>query len=128
MTAEYGSGVRIGELARATGASPRALRFYEEQGLLQSRRAANGYRTYSDDMVTRVRSIRHLLAAGLTLADAAQFRCCLDGDLTTASPSPALVAVAKRRLAILDARVRAITEIRDHLAAELQAAAAGGAP
>jgi DNA-binding transcriptional MerR regulator len=114
--------VRIGELARATGASPRALRFYEEQGLLRSRRTANGYRIYSDDTVTRVRSIRYLLAAGLTLEDAAQFRCCLDGDLTAAAPSPALVAVAKRRLAILDERIRAITEVRDHLATELRVA------
>ena len=120
MTAEYGSGVRIGELARATGASARALRFYEEQGLLQSQRAANGYRTYRDDTVARVRSIRYLLAAGLTLADAAQFRCCLDGDLSTAAPSPALVAVARRRLAVLDERIRAVTAVRDHLAAELQ--------
>ena len=120
MTAGYRAGVRIGELARATGASPRALRHYEEQGLLQSQRAGNGYRIYGEDTVARVRSIRYLLAAGLTLEDAVHFRCCLDGDLITAAPSPALVAVAKRRLAVLDERIRAITQVRDHLASELQ--------
>jgi DNA-binding transcriptional MerR regulator len=113
--------VRIGELARITGASPRALRFYEDQGLLHSQRASNGYRTYGKEAVGRVRSIRYLLAAGLTLADVAHFRCCLDGDLTTTvTPAPALVAVAKRRLAELDSRVRAITQVRDRLATELQ--------
>jgi DNA-binding transcriptional MerR regulator len=121
----YRGGVRIGELARATGASPRALRHYEERGLLQSRRAANGYRIYGEDSVARVRSIRYLLAAGLTLEDAAHFRCCLDRDPITATPSPAVVAVAERRLAILDERIRAITEIRDNLATELQTVVGG---
>ena len=107
-------------MARATGASPRALRFYEDQGLLHSQRASNGYRTYGKEAVGRVRSIRYLLAAGLTLEDAAHFRCCLDGDLTTTTPAPALVAVAKRRLAVLEDRVRAITQVRDRLATELQ--------
>ena len=114
--------MRIGELARVTGASPRALRFYEDHGLLRSQRTSNGYRTYGEEAAGRVRNIRFLLAAGLTLADVTHFRCCLDGDLTTTTPAPALVAVAKRRLAVLDDRVRAITQVRDRLATELQKA------
>ncbi len=114
--------MRIGELARATGATTRALRFYEEQGLLQARRLPNGYRDYADEAVARVRSIRYLLDHGLTLEDVAQFRCCLDGDLSgrSAEPAPALVAVAQRRLDVLDARLRALAEVRDHLAAGLR--------
>jgi DNA-binding transcriptional MerR regulator len=113
--------VRIGELAQATGASVRALRFYEEQGLLRSQRASNGYREYGEEAVARVRSIRYLLAAGLTLEDIAHFRCCLDGDLTSATPDPALVAVARRRLSVLDERVHALVKVRDQLAAHLRA-------
>jgi DNA-binding transcriptional MerR regulator len=96
------------------------LRFYEEQGLLQSQRASNGYREYGEDAVARVRSIRYLLAAGLTLEDVAHFRCCLHGDLSNATPAPALVAVAQRRLAVLDERIRALTQVRDHLATGLR--------
>ena len=33
--------VRIGELAAQTGASVRALRYYEEQGLLSAERSAS---------------------------------------------------------------------------------------
>lgn len=40
--------MRIGELARRTGVSVRALRYYEEQGLLVPARAANGYREYTE--------------------------------------------------------------------------------
>ncbi|MBY8851649.1 MerR family transcriptional regulator, partial [Saccharothrix sp. MB29] len=111
--------MRIGELARRTGVSTRALRFYEEQGLLEPERTPNGYRHYGEGAVARVRGIRYLLDHGLTLDDVAQFRHCLDGDVATAEPDPALVAVAERRLAALDDRIRALTEVRDHLAAAL---------
>lgn len=39
-----GNGMRIGELARTTGVSTRALRYYDEQGLLPAERLTNGYR------------------------------------------------------------------------------------
>lgn len=57
--------MRIGELARLTGASTRALRYYEEQGLLFSSRTPSGYRVYAESDVDRVAYIRMLFAAGL---------------------------------------------------------------
>ncbi|MBL6275597.1 MerR family transcriptional regulator [Micromonospora fiedleri] len=111
--------MRIGELARATGSTPRALRHYEQHGLIESRRSANGYRCYDASTVTRVRNIRHLLAAGLTLQDVDFFLPCLDGDVTTAPPSPAGLQVARARLAALDARLAQQRSIRDRLAAAL---------
>ncbi|MGK3102774.1 MerR family DNA-binding transcriptional regulator [Streptomyces sp. WAC05858] len=50
--------MRIGELAKATGATTRALRFYEERGLLSSARAVNGYRVYDERAIQRVANIR----------------------------------------------------------------------
>ncbi|MDT0318632.1 MerR family transcriptional regulator [Streptomyces millisiae] len=55
----------IGELSRRTGVSPRGLRYYEEQGLLQPERRASGYREFADSDVATVRRIRVLLTAGL---------------------------------------------------------------
>ncbi|MFI9817121.1 MerR family transcriptional regulator [Saccharothrix variisporea] len=111
--------MRIGELARITGVSTRALRFYEENGLLGSERLSNGYRDYPETAVARVRNIRRLLDHGLTLEDVAHFRCCLDGDVMSANPDPALVAVAERRLAVLDERIDALVQVRDQLAQAL---------
>lgn len=111
--------VRIGELARRTGASPRALRHYETAGLIASERAANGYRVYGDGAVTRVANIRYLLAAGLTLDDVSAFRSCLDGDMPSAPPSARGLEIARERLAVLDARIAAQTEARDRLARSL---------
>ena len=39
--------MRIGELARRSGTSARSIRYYEQQGLMVSRRDPNGYRNYN---------------------------------------------------------------------------------
>ncbi|MCK7624766.1 MerR family transcriptional regulator [Streptomyces sp. RS10V-4] len=116
--------MRIGELADRTGVSPRALRKYESAGLIGSERAANGYRVYDERAAVRVRNIRYLLDAGLTLADVACFRACLDGDLSTAPPSAAGLRIARERLAVIDRRIAAQTAARDRLARALEAAPA----
>ncbi|RLV04507.1 MerR family transcriptional regulator [Streptomyces griseocarneus] len=120
--------VRIGELAGATGTTARALRHYEQAGLLSSERAPNGYRLYDERAVVRVRNIRYLLAAGLTLDDVRAFLPCLDGDVAAAPPSGKGLRVALERLAILDERIAAQTEARDRLAAALQEKTGGIRP
>ncbi|MEU6556141.1 MerR family transcriptional regulator [Streptomyces sp. NPDC046915] len=112
--------MRIGELATAAGVTPRALRHYEQTGLITSERAANGYREYDAGTVVRVRNIRHLLDAGLTLEDVRAFLPCLDGDVTAGSPSPKGLRVARDRLAVLDARIAAQLAVRERLAAALR--------
>jgi DNA-binding transcriptional MerR regulator len=59
------SAMRIGELSTATGVSTRALRYYENQGLLHSDRQPNGYREYGSDAVRVVAFIQDLYRAGL---------------------------------------------------------------
>ena len=117
--------MRIGELARATGTTARALRHYEQAGLISSQRAANGYRVYDERAVVRVRNVRHLLAAGLTLDDVRVFLPCLDGDVAAAPPSEQGLRVASERLAVLNERIAAQTEARDRLEAALRQAAGG---
>jgi DNA-binding transcriptional MerR regulator len=81
--------MHIGELARRTGVSERALRYYEAQGLLSPQRRPSGYRVYGDEHVTAVRRIRILLAAGLGTAQIVQVLPCIvddDGLLTPACP------------------------------------------
>ncbi|WP_225632543.1 MerR family transcriptional regulator [Streptomyces solaniscabiei] len=112
--------MRIGELARAAGTTARALRHYEEAGLISSERAHNGYRVYDERAVVRVRNIRRLLSVGLTLDDVRVFLPCMDGDVTAAPPSEKGLRVARERLAVLDERIAAQTEVRDRLHAALR--------
>ncbi|MDH6139230.1 DNA-binding transcriptional MerR regulator [Kitasatospora sp. GP30] len=111
--------MRIGELARATGTTARALRHYEQAGLIRSERADNGYRDYDGQAATRVRNIRHLLDAGLTLEDVSAFATCLDGDLATVTPSDHGRRIALDRLAVLDQRIARQLAARNRLASAL---------
>jgi len=61
--------VRVGELARASGKTVRALHLYEELGLLVPvERSKGGYRLYDEDALTRVRWITKLQDMGLSLS------------------------------------------------------------
>jgi DNA-binding transcriptional MerR regulator len=70
--------VRIGELARRTGVSVRSLRYYEEQGLLNSTRSASGQRHYAEAAAERVTFIQRLYAAGLSSRTIAEVLPCAE--------------------------------------------------
>jgi MerR family copper efflux transcriptional regulator len=117
--------MRIGELAQATATSTRALRHYEEAGLLGSARAANGYRIYPGDAVLRVRTIRELLAIGFTTNDVRYFLGFLDRELPTAfgdgddGGCATAMRVAGQRLTRLRDRIDTLTDLHERLAARM---------
>ncbi|MGA5128222.1 heavy metal-responsive transcriptional regulator [Streptomyces olivoreticuli] len=62
--------MRIGELASASGLSTKAIRFYEQAGLLAPPpRTSGGYRDYPPQAAMRLAFIRDAQSAGLTLAE-----------------------------------------------------------
>ncbi|MFF3256287.1 MULTISPECIES: MerR family transcriptional regulator [Streptomycetaceae] len=58
--------IRIGEVARGAGVSVRAVRYYEQQGLLIAERSPSGQRLYRQDAIVLVRFFQQMFAAGLT--------------------------------------------------------------
>ncbi|WP_329252583.1 MerR family transcriptional regulator [Actinoallomurus sp. NBC_01490] len=116
---ERGGPMRIGELAERAGVSARALRYYEQQGLLPARRAANGYREYDESDLRLVAEIRSLLAVGFTLEDARPFVDCLRAGHEAGASCPESVAVSRRKLAEIDAEIRALIRRRAEVAAQL---------
>jgi DNA-binding transcriptional MerR regulator len=94
--------MRIGELSRRTGVSPRALRYYEEQGLLSPRRRPSGYREYEERDVTTVRRIQVLLSAGLGTAVISEIVPCVEDEtVVLAGKCPELLdGLAKERARI----------------------------
>jgi DNA-binding transcriptional MerR regulator len=120
--------MRISDAAAAAGTTPRALRVYEQRGLIPSPpRTVTGQREYRPEDVARVRIIRQLLAVGLTIEDV---RNCADrlhllesdevprcGGPACAETSP----VIEHRLAILDAEIARLTWLREQLAARVGA-------
>ncbi|MFF0160464.1 MerR family transcriptional regulator [Streptomyces sp. NPDC005263] len=123
----------IGELAARTGSTTRALRYYEEQGLLESGRASSGYRVYGPNAVTRVRNVRDLLASGFTVENVKSFVRYLDTDLPEVfAYSPACAdgyVVGSQRVAELEEKIAALTRLRDILVHRMPwLAAPGDAP
>jgi DNA-binding transcriptional MerR regulator len=62
----------ISELAKKTGLTSHTIRFYEEEGLLDTRhvrRGANNYRYYSKEAIERLRLIKQAQATGFTIAE-----------------------------------------------------------
>jgi DNA-binding transcriptional MerR regulator len=103
--------MRIGDLSRLTGVSPRSLRYYEEQGLLTSSRSDAGQRHYPDYAVQRVALIRRLFDAGLSSHVIATVLPCVDvpGDLGIAEETFAAMVRERDRL---DADIAHLVETR----------------
>jgi len=69
--------LRVGDLAARTGASPRMLRYYENQGLIEATRSSSGQRLFDPAVADQVRYIRMLLAAGLPTRAISELLGCI---------------------------------------------------
>lgn len=107
----YDDTISIGELSDRTGVSVRALRYYEQNDLLDAARTSTGHRRFRPADVESVRRIRLLLNAGLPLAIVSQvIPCFLDnGARLHACVSDYLRA----HLETVQSRMEALDEQRD---------------
>ena len=103
--------MRIGELAERAGVSVRALRYYEEQGLLTAERSGSGQRHYAEPAVDRVQLIQHLYAAGLTSRTIADLMPCVDAKVSTPESRARLASERDR----IDDQIAQLTLARDRL-------------
>jgi len=109
----------IGELAERAGTSTRTLRYYEQHGLVQADRDANGYRRYDDSELRVVHEIRALLAVGFALDDIRPFVACLRAGNETGHVCPDSVVVLRRKLAEVDGYIDQLATVRTQLQAQL---------
>ena len=95
----------IGQLARSTGLTQRALRHYESVALLNPGRTAAGYRVYRAADVDRLARIRLLQGMGLSLAE---IREVLEGPQD-------LAALLDERIDALEQRIEADRRLLERL-------------
>ena len=75
--------MKINEVEAAVGVTKKNIRFYEEEGLISPRReASNGYRSYSQEDVERLRRIKLLRKLDVPLTD---IRAMLEGECSLAA-------------------------------------------
>lgn len=114
----------ISQLARSAGVGVETVRYYQRRGLLPDprpqRTGASGIRHYGLDEARRLRFIRSAQAAGFTLEEIAELlRLDASGD------RPRARAMARARIAELDARIAELEKARQSLARLARECAAG---
>ena len=113
--------MRVGELARRTGTTVRALRYYEAAGLVVPRRLGNGYREYEGVAVRQVAQIRELMALGLSVEETRPFVESIAAGETDVCA--AALATYRSTITGLQERIGRLTAQRAALDARLDEAA-----
>ncbi len=113
--------MQISELATATGTTPRALRFYEQAGLLMAARDDRGYREYDDSDLAVVQQIRSLAAVGFSLEETRPFVDCLRAGNSCGDVCSGSIASYRTKLAEIDAAIADLTASRRTIEAALLA-------
>jgi DNA-binding transcriptional MerR regulator len=100
--------LKVGELAKRTGLTVRALHHYDAIGLLRpSARSEAGYRLYNNTDIARLHCIQGLRNLGLPLSE-------IDSMLTVNGAS--LPDVLTRQMSALDQEIARATDLRTRLA------------
>jgi DNA-binding transcriptional MerR regulator len=108
-TPEHPDFYSIGDLASEFGVSPRAIRFYEDQGMLAPRRVA-GNRIYTHRDRARLKLILRGKRLGFSLADIKELLGLYDADREHVEQLRATLAKGRRRIAELELQQREVGE------------------
>jgi MerR family copper efflux transcriptional regulator len=105
--------MRIGELAERAGISTKAIRYYEQIGILSPPdRTASGYRSYDEAALGRLGFVRAAQAVGLTLGEIRQVIAFRDQGQ---APCAHVTELLYRHTAELDARILELRRLRGEL-------------
>ena len=112
-TAPHHRPLRIGDVAKATGLSVPAIRYYETQGLVAPLdRSPAGYREFDDSAVRRIRFVQRAQALGFSLEEAREL---LELRRQPRRPAAEVRARVDARIAAVEAKLRELEALRDAL-------------
>lgn len=112
----------VAEVGRRTGLSRKALRHYEELGLVEpATRTDAGYRLYDGEALRRIELVGRAKVLGLSLTEAKEFLhvaegCCGDHHPALATLVEAKLAETERRMAELRSLRGTLEGVLDRLA------------
>ena len=103
----------IGHLAKKSGVSIAAIRYYESLGLLPAAdRKANGHREFSSEALAALKIVRALREAGLTLSDVQKFISIL-ADRN--APCSDLADLARNNAALIREKILLLRQAEERL-------------
>ena len=115
--------MRIGELAKRAGTSTKAIRYYEQLGLISPTRERNGYRSFGEREVRAVAEIRELSALGIAPARTRPFLDCLDAGHEHGDECVGSLAVYRDAISEIDRIAGELARRRGELQRRLDAGA-----
>jgi MerR family redox-sensitive transcriptional activator SoxR len=103
----------IGQLAKRAGVTVTTLHFYEERGLIQSRRTTGNQRRFPRHTLRRIAFIRVAQRVGIPLREIGEALAELPVDQTPTQEDWEMLSTAWQ--ADLDLRIRQLVRLRDKL-------------
>jgi Cu(I)-responsive transcriptional regulator len=101
--------MNIGDVAQETGLPAKTIRYYEEIGLIAPHRAANGYRSFSDTDVHKLRFLARARRLGFPVEDCRTLLALYE-DRSRASAD--VKAIAEEHLAEIETRIAELSQMR----------------
>lgn len=112
-------GTTRGELAKQTGLSMAAIRYYEERGLLPApRRVESGYRIYSDDYLVKIKFIKDAKSLGYSLKEIQEGLQMLSQDMD----EELLKELVRNKIIEIDEKVKKLHDMQKMLSGLLETA------
>lgn len=105
--------MKIGALAKQTGLSVQAIRFYEQEGLVAvPQRTEGNYRLYNNDSLRQLGFIKQCRNLGLTLEE---IRELIKFQLTPEAACGEINLIIDTHVQEVDCRITELTELRSQL-------------
>ena len=105
--------MRIGELAKLSGATVETIRFYEKEGLLPpAARSENNYRTYGVGHLKRLNFVKHCRSLGISLQE---IKMLTDVNIRSSANQEKVRALISSHLHEIDKQIEDLKQLRQHL-------------
>jgi MerR family copper efflux transcriptional regulator len=113
--------LQVGDLAKATGKTVRAIHLYEDLGLLRPQDRSKGrYRLFSPDAIVRVRWINKLQSLGLSLSQIQEVAREQEASGSAMFAAAKLREVYLEKLAVTREKIRELALLEGELVASLK--------
>lgn len=114
----------VAEVCRRTGITRKALRLYEDMGLVEpAARSPAGYRLYDDEALRRIAFVRRAKLLGRSLAEAKGFLHVAEG--CCGEHHPRLLALVRDEVAETERRIAELQGLRGTLRSVLERLSVG---
>lgn len=108
--------MQIGDFARRAGVSVRAVRYYEELGLLRPEaHSAGGFRLYGEDNLKRIQVINFLKELGLSLVEIRRILVAKKPSGADRETIEFLLGIFGEKLDMVESKLAALSRVKSEL-------------